>query len=123
MCKILWDFNVQADHIIEARRPDMIVIEKTTRKCVIVDFAVPFDSRVSVKEQEKILKYQDLARELKKLWDLPIKVVPIVIGALGAPSVNLRKWIRELRIETRIVELQKTTLLHSARILRKVLEV
>ena len=123
MCKILWDFNVQTDHVIEARRPDMIVIDKTTRKCVIVDFAVPFDSRVSAKEQEKILKYQDLARELKKLWDLPIKVVPIVIGALGAPSVNLRKWIGELRIETRIVELQKTTLLHSARILRKVLEV
>lgn len=122
-CKILWDFNIQTDHVIEARRPDMIVVNKIQNKCTIVDFAVPYDTRVTAKEQEKVLKYQDLARELKVLWDTPVKVVPIIIGALGTPPKDLKKWLKILEIETTISELQKTTILQSARILRKVLEV
>ena len=43
--------------------------------------------------------------------------------ALGTPSKNLRKFLEELGLDTRIVELQKTTLLQSARVIRKVLEV
>ena len=34
-CKILWDFTVQTDHIIQARRPDMIVIDKETNKAQV----------------------------------------------------------------------------------------
>ena len=49
----------------------------------IVDFAVAFDSRVVEKKKEKIEKYQDLARELKKNWDMKVKVVSIVLESLG----------------------------------------
>ena len=66
--KILWDFNIQTEHVIEARRPDMIVIDKETKFAKIIDFAIPYDSRVNSKEVEKIEKYQDLAPEIKKLW-------------------------------------------------------
>ena len=31
--KILWDFSIQTDHVIEARRPDMIIVEKKSNKC------------------------------------------------------------------------------------------
>ena len=34
--------------------------------CKIVDFAVPADHRIKLKECEKRDKYHDLARELKK---------------------------------------------------------
>ena len=30
--KLLWDFNIQTDHLISARRPDLIVINKTKKK-------------------------------------------------------------------------------------------
>ena len=36
--KILWDFNIQTDHVIEARRPDIIVIDKETKFAKIIDF-------------------------------------------------------------------------------------
>ena len=36
-----------------------------------------------MKESEKKDKYLDLARELKKLWNMKVTIVPIVIGALG----------------------------------------
>ena len=51
--------------------------------CKIVDFAVPADHRVKLKESEKKDKCLDLAMELKKLWNMKAKSIPIVIGALG----------------------------------------
>ena len=122
-CKLLWDFDVQTDHVIQARRPDVIVIDKEKKECKIIDFAMPYDSRVNAKEVEKIEKYQDLAREVQKLWNMRTKVIPMIIGALGTTPKKLSKRLEDLGIETRIVELQKTAIIHSARILRKVLEI
>ena len=39
--KLSWDFGIQTDHLIPARRPDLIIINKKKRTCKIVDFAVP----------------------------------------------------------------------------------
>ena len=64
--KLLWDFDIHTDHLISARGPDLIIINKKTRICKIVDFAVPADHRIKLKECEKRDKYLDLARELKK---------------------------------------------------------
>ena len=47
--KLLWDFTIQCDHQIEHRRPDMVVVEKTERKCIIIDIAIPGDNRVGEK--------------------------------------------------------------------------
>ena len=63
----MWDFSIQTDHIIEAWRPDLVVVDKKRRTCKIIDFAVPGDSRIEEKEKEKIEKYQDLRRELQKI--------------------------------------------------------
>ena len=69
--KLRWDFNIQTDHLISARRPDLIIINNNKKKkkkiCKIVDFALPADHRIKLKECEKRDKYLDLARELKKL--------------------------------------------------------
>ena len=81
--KLLWDFNIQTDHLIPAKKPDHIIINKRKRICKIVDFAVPADHRINLKKSEKKDKYLDLARELKKLWDMKVTIVPIVTGALG----------------------------------------
>ena len=65
--KLLWDFSILTDHLIPARRPDLIIIKKRKRICKIVDFAVPADHGINLKESEKNDKYLDLARKLKKL--------------------------------------------------------
>ena len=87
--KLLWDFNIQTDHIIPARRPDQTRPDNNQQKkkkkiCKIVDFAVPADHRINLKECEKKDKYLDLARGLKKQWNIKVTTVPIVIGAFGA---------------------------------------
>ena len=62
--KLLWDFDIHTDHLISTSRPDLIIIKKKKRE--IVDFAVPADHRIKLKESEKEDKYFDLARESRK---------------------------------------------------------
>ena len=56
----------KTDNLISARRPDLIIINKKKKRkkiCKIVDFAVPADHRIKLKECEKRDKYLDLAKE------------------------------------------------------------
>ena len=48
-----------------------------------MNIAVPGDTRVDEKEQENVDNYQDLATEIKRLWKVEDRVIPIIIGALG----------------------------------------
>ena len=62
-----------------------------------VDFAVPVDYRINLKESEKKDKYLDLARELKKLWNMKVTIVSIGIGAHNNKRIikrpgGLRSW-------------------------------
>ena len=72
--------------MIEARRPDIIVIYKKERMGIIIDIAVPADDRVVEKEKKKVEKYQDLRREIAR-----VEVVPVVIGALGSVTKEFNK--------------------------------
>ena len=51
--ELLGDFEIQTNHKISARRPDMIIINKKKRTCRIVDSAFHADHRVKLKESEK----------------------------------------------------------------------
>ena len=95
--------------------------QQKKRTCRIVDFAIPADHWVKLKESEKRDKYLDLARELKKLWNLKVTVIPIVIGALGTITKGLVQGLEDLKIR-RMEAILITALLKSARILRRVLE-
>ena len=87
--KIPWDFNIQTDNEIQARRPDIVVVNKKDRKCYIIDVAVLGDVRIAEKETEKIEKYDELKREVERLWKVKAKVIPIVLGALGTVTRSL----------------------------------
>ena len=97
---IIWDFNIQTDHLIPVRRPDLIIINNTKKKrtCKIVDFAVPAEHRIKLKECEKKDKYLDLARELKKLWNMQVTIIPIVIGVFGMVTKGLLKGLENLEV-------------------------
>ena len=75
-----------------------------------------------MKECEKWDKYLDLARELKKLWNMKVTIVPIVIGAFGTVNKGLLKGLEDLEVGGRVDTIQTTALLKTARILRRVLE-
>ena len=74
----MWDFSIQTDHVIEAARPDLVLVDKKERISKIIDFAVPGNSRIEEKEKDKTEKYQDLGRELQKTWNVKVKIISLV---------------------------------------------
>ena len=69
--KILWNFEIQTDHLIFARRPHLAIVKnkKKTKKqknCRMANFVAPADHWVKLKKSRKRDKYLYLARELKK---------------------------------------------------------
>ena len=120
--KILFGFKKQTDRLIPSKRPDLELINKK-KNCLIMDFTVPENHRVKMKESEKIDKYLDIARELKTLWNIRVIMMPIILGALGRVPKGLERRLEQLKIKGRIETIQITTLLRSVRILRKVLEI
>ena len=64
----------------------------------------------------------DLARELKKIWNMKVTIIPIVIGAFGRVTKGLLKGLEYLEVGGRVENFQTTALLKTTRILRRVLE-
>ena len=70
---------------------------------------MPADHRIKLKGSEKKDKYLDLARELEKLWNMKVTIIPIVIGAFGTLTKLLRT-ARILRIVQRLREAARSRL-------------
>ena len=118
-----WNVTIQTDQVIEAIRSNMVIKNMTKNECKTFDVVCPFDNRIENREKDKMKGYNNLKRDLKKIWDMSLKIVSVVVGALGTTTKKLRKGLSDIGIEARIVELQKTTILYSVRIPWKVLEV
>ena len=96
--KLLCDFKIRKDHPIPARRGDLVLINKTKRIFRLVDFAISADHSVNIKLGEKLNRYLDLARELKKQWNMKFTMIPIVVRALENYRLMLVwktfKWVK-----------------------------
>ena len=88
-----------------------------------MNFAIPADHRIKLKECETRDKYLDLARELKKLWNMKVTIIPIMIGAFGTVTKGLLKGLEDLEVGSRVETIQTEALLKTTRILRRVLEI
>ena len=78
---------------------------------------------IEEKEKDKIEKYQDLGRELQKIWNVKVKIIPLVLGSLGTIPKQFSNRLKEIGITIGTAQVQKAVLLGTARILRKVLEI
>ena len=87
----------------------------------IIDIAVPGDSRVKEKELEKIEKYQMLRVEIRLIWQVNnVTAIPDVVGALGVISDKFEGYIKKLDAKIAMEIIQKTALLGTAMLLRKI---
>ena len=98
---ILWNQQVQTDRTIPNNKPDIRNVIK--------------------KEAEKILKYKDLTIEIQRMWNVKTRVIPVIIGATGTISKSFRKYVSDIPGNHDVKELQKTAILGTVHILRKVL--
>ena len=55
---------------------------------------------IIMRYKKTVDKYLDLVRELKKLWNMQVTIIPIVIGAFGTVTKGLLKGQEDLEVET-----------------------
>ena len=116
---ILWNQQVQTERTIPNNKSDIIIRDNEKRTCMLIDVAISGDRNVIKKEAEKILKYKDLTIEIQ--WNVKTKVIPVIIGATGTISKLFRKYVSNIQGKCEVKELQKTAILGTTHILRKVL--
>jgi len=118
---ILWNQQVQTDRTVPNNKPDIIIRDNEKGTCMLIDAAISGDRNVIKKEAEKILKYEDLTIEIQCMWNVKTKVIPVIIGATGTISKSFRKYVSNIPGKHEVKELQKTSILGTAHLLRKVL--
>ena len=100
------------------------MFDKTTRQITLIDVAIPIDSNITNKQNdknnEKITKYADLAIEIKQLWNATkVTTVPIIVGAMGTIHEEFEKLILEkMELKVNVNEIQKFALLGTSNISR-----
>ena len=123
--KLLWNYSIRTDRVIPAHRPDLTLVDKINNKISLIDVAVPWDFRAGQKEQGKKKKgrdkYQDLQIKLTRLWNKPVEIVPVIIWALGTIPKCLKRNLVELGADVAPGLLQKSAVLETAHIIRRVM--
>jgi hypothetical protein len=117
----LWNQQVQTDRTIPNNKPDIIIRDNEKGTCMLTDVAISEDRSVIKKEAEKILKYKDLTIDIQRMWNVKTKVIPVIIGATGTISKSFREYVSNIPGNHEVKELQKTAILGTVHILRKVL--
>ena len=86
--------NIQCEKVIIERKPDIAIPSKMEKTSIIIDVAIPGDKRITDKEKQKTEKYQNLKKEIHRLWNLEkIDVIPVILGALGSATKNFEKFV------------------------------
>jgi hypothetical protein len=116
---VLWNQVVHTDKEVTANRPDIIIKSK---KCTLVNVAIPADRNFVQKEAEKKLKYKRLGIEIQRMWNLKCTIIPVIIGATGIVTKSLRKNLEAIPGKHSIDSLQKAAILGTSHIIRKVLQ-
>jgi len=88
---------------------------------MLIDVANSGDRNVNKKKDKKIMKHKDLTIKLERIRNVNTKVIPVIIGATGTVLKTFRKYVSNIPGKHEVKELQKTAILVTAHILRKVL--
>jgi hypothetical protein len=84
--------------------------------------AIPADRNVTQKEAEMKLKYKRSCTEIQQMWSIICVIMPVVIGATGIVTRDLRKNSEAIPGKHSIDSLQKTAILGTSHIIQKLLQ-
>ena len=93
--------------------------DKKEITCLLIDMSIPTERNTSLKTVEKLTKYKDF----EKTWGMKTTTAPVIIGAFGLVRKGTENYIGKIPGNIRITELQKTVLLGTGDILRRILSI
>ena len=116
---ILWDHQVKTDGYILYNKPDIIIQEKDSQRCLITDVVIPSDYNIQ-KATEQMSKYVDLQIECQRMWNKKVEVIPIIIRATGIVEKGIQSYLQKILGKHNLCNLQRSPILGTAHILGKV---
>ena len=60
---------------------------------------------------------------MQKIWNVKVKIIPLVVGSLGAIPKQFGNRLKQIGITAGTAQVQKTVLPGTTRMLRKILEI
>ena len=124
--EVWWDIPVKLSNRVKHNRPEMIIWDKQKLQCKVIDFSVPLDNNVPMKETEKINNYIPMISELQQMYhNYKYEIIAIVIGTLGAVSTSLKGHLESMGFKqdltTLVRKLQNAAFIGSVKTIKTVL--
>ena len=90
-----WNVPVEKVTKIPHNKPDLIIWNRETNICSIIDCSRPLDININKKVNEKLENYGQLVRNIQIMYpDYKFQVAPIVVGAMGSVSKCLTNYLK-----------------------------
>jgi hypothetical protein len=97
--KLYWNHSIITDKTIPSNRPDITVMNKTTKNTFLIDIAVPNTHNLAKIITEKQDKYRELANEISAIWKQnTVQLIPIVISSTGVIPKSLSQSLERLNL-------------------------
>ena len=120
--KLLWDFSLVSASHHPSNRPDIVLFDYQNKKILFIEVSCPADPHVLAKEDEKIQKYCALASDFRIMYQMPVKIIPVVIGHSGVISSQCRRYLHDIPgyRDSLLCHLLKATILGTIRTLQTI---
>ena len=107
---ILWDSQITTDRHVPCNKPDIIIQEKESDRCIIIVVLILSDYKIQKKTTEKMSKYVALQIECQKMWDKKVEVIPIIIGTTGVVERNITTYLQRIPGQHNIYNIQSSAI-------------
>lgn len=121
--KMYYDRAILTDKTIPYNRPDITLVNKTTKTAFLIDVTIPNTHNIQKSITEKINKYTELKEEILRIWNLEkVYIVPLVLSSTGVIPKQLHHSLSLLNLPPKsYITMQKAAILNTCRIVRKFL--
>ena len=110
--KIKSDIPVRTDLRIDHNKPDLMIHDLRTKEITLVEVGITNKDILARVEQEKTLKYQLLANELKCLYPgSTVTIIPVVMTWDGLVTRHFKHYMKQLEVKPRLLAYMQSVVL------------
>ena len=121
-CKLYWNRSIITDKTIPSKRPDITLVNKTTKNTFLIDIAVPNTHNLAKTITEKQEKYQEQANGISAMWKQnAVQVIPTAVSSTGVTPVTITESKETNLHPNAYTQMQKSVVLGTCSIVRNFL--
>ena len=98
--ELWWNKTIMLPNKVNHNRPGLVIWNNKAKECKVIDFSVPLDQNISMKETEKVNNYIPLVCELQQLYRAyTCKIITFALATIGAIPKSLKRLLANIRLK------------------------